>query len=145
MAIVGHRERRHTPPKGHAAVGMAYAVFLRSVAEEGGFDPDLAEDYLVAVISTLEARLSFKEVSGLEAELPYMLREILHNEPILDLPAMDERELFARVRDRLGVTREEAENITRSVLRALRSHLSGDEIESVEAQLSPGLRALWRS
>jgi uncharacterized protein (DUF2267 family) len=122
-----------------------YEAFVHSVAEAGGFAPEKAEEYIVAVIATLEARLSFTEVSELEAELPMVLRDILHGEPILDLPGMDESELFARVRGRLHVSLEEARRITRIVLRELRSRISPAEAASVEAQLSPGLKALWRT
>jgi uncharacterized protein (DUF2267 family) len=122
-----------------------YEAFVHSVAEAGGFSAEQAEQYIVAVIATLEARLSFTEVSELEAELPLVLRDILHGEPILDLPGMDENELFARVRARLGVSIEQARIICRIVLHELRARISPAEAASVEAQLSPGLKALWRT
>lgn len=121
-----------------------YEAFVRAVANEGGVPPETAERYIVAVIATLEARLSFTDVASLEAELPAILRNILHREPILDLPAMDEKELLARVRVRLKVTREEAVVITRAVLRALRANISPAEVAIIDADLSPSLKTLWR-
>ena len=53
-------------------------------------------------------------------------------------------ELFARVRARLHVTREETEIITRAVLRALRARISPAEAAIIDADLSPGLRTLWK-
>ena len=122
-----------------------YEAFVHAVADAGGFAAEEAEEYIVAVIATLEARLSFAEVADLEAELPLVLRDILHGEPILDLPDMDDKELCARVRARLKTTNEEAEVIARVVLRELRSRISAAEAASVEAELSPGLRAMWRT
>jgi uncharacterized protein (DUF2267 family) len=127
------------------APGRRYEAFVHAVAEEGGFSAEAAEKYIVAVIATLEARLSFTEVAALEAELPRVLQDILDSEPILDLPAMDDKELFARVRARLGVSLEDAQLISRIVLRELRSRLSPGEAASVEAELSAGLRAVWRT
>ena len=121
-----------------------YEALVRAVARESGYPPGTAATYIVAVIATLEARLSFTDVAGLEAELPGTLREILHREPIYDVPGMDEKELFARVRARLRVSREEAEVITRVVLRALRASISVAEAETLEADLTPALRTLWR-
>ena len=145
MRIDTHpREGTPAGPTLRASAGP-YQAFVRAVADEGGFPLEVAGEYIVAVVATLEARLSFTEVADLEAELPSGLREILHDEPILDLPGMDERELFARVRTRLGVSQHDAEVISRIVLRALRSSISPVEAGHVEAELSPGLRDLWRS
>lgn len=146
MAVTGgHREPARIRPHAiRANDDMAYQALVRAVADDGHFPPEVAEKYIVAVIATLEARLSFAEVTGLEAELPTILRDILHREPILDLPGMDEKELFARVRTRLHVTREEAEVITRVVLHALRASISAGEAEAIDADLSPALKTLWR-
>jgi uncharacterized protein (DUF2267 family) len=146
MAVAGgHRESSRARP--HAVREndrTAYDALVRAVANDGGFAPETAATYIVAVIATLEARLSFTDVAGLEAELPTTLREVLHREPIFDVPGMDEKELFARVRTRLRVPREEAERITRVVLRALRASISAHEAEVIEADLTPGLKTLWR-
>lgn len=146
MAVTGGQRPpdRVRPHAIRASDDMDYEALRRAVADDGAFPLEAAETYIVAVIATLEARLSFTEVSGLEAELPTVLRDILHREPILDLPGMDEKELFARVRGRLRVTTEEAEVITRVVLRALRASLSATEADAIDADLSPTLKTLWR-
>ncbi len=136
---------RNRPHVARASSDKDYESFVRAVADEGGFPREDAESYIVAVIATLEARLSFTDVSGLEAELPAPLRETLHFEPILDLPGMDDKELIARVRGRLHVTRDEAEILTRVVLRALRARISAAEAAVIETDLSPALKTLWRS
>lgn len=133
-------ERKHM-----ARVVTTYDAFVGAVASEAGITRDDAERFTVAVIATLEARLSFTEVAHLEAELPGVLRDRLHREPILDLPAMDANELFARVRARLRVPREQAETLVRVVLHVLRTHVSPVEAQNIEAELSPQLGALWRA
>lgn len=118
---------------------------VSAVAAQSNLPPELAEEYIVAVIATLEARLSFTDVYELEAELPEPLRMMLHREPIVDVPDLDEDDLFDRVSERLAIGRHEAEVISRIVLRVLRSSLSALEVAHLEAQLSRGLRVLWRS
>ncbi len=122
-----------------------YEALVRVVSSAGDFAPEVAEEYIVAVIATLEAHLSFADVWDLEAELPARLRETLLCEPILDLPGMDDKELFARVRARLHVTQEEAERITRVVLRALRASIPPAEAERIDADLAPSLRPIWKA
>lgn len=122
-----------------------YGALVRAVVARGDFLPELAEKYIVAVIATLEEHLSFADVSDLEAELPSALRETLHREPLLDLPTMDDRELFHRVRTRLRVTQEEAEFITRIVLQALRASIPPEEAARIDADLAPSLQPLWRA
>jgi uncharacterized protein (DUF2267 family) len=122
-----------------------YATLVRAVAVEGRISLETAERYIVAVIATLEARLSFTDVADLEAEFPQILREILQSEPILDLPEMDAQELLARIHARLGVSQDDAAVIARIVFAALRGGISAMEAARVEAQLPPGIRALWRA
>jgi uncharacterized protein (DUF2267 family) len=122
---------------------MTHARFIADVAEAGGFLPDQAEEYAVAVIATLEERLPLDEVFALEAHLPSRLDALLAEEPILDLPDMDREQFSLRVAMRLGVSRVEAESITEAVFSVLRTRLSPAEVERVEVELPAGLRPLW--
>ena len=121
-----------------------HSRFVRDVAEFGGYLPEQAEEYAVAVIATLEEKLPLSKVFALEAHLPTRLDAVLALEPILDLPRMD-RALFARrVGMRLAVSHVEAESITESVFSVLRTRLSAREARRVEVELPLELRPLWK-
>lgn len=128
----------------HASrAGTTYARFVRNIADAGGYSMPEAELYAVAVIATLEERLSIREVCDLEAQLPSRFDEILAFQPLVGMPAMDRPQFCERVAARAGVTDAQAEAVARTVFAVLRSRISEGEWRRVEAQLPGGLRELW--
>ena len=134
VAIDSGAASRHT-----ARARATYARFLRDVVSAGGYTLDQAADYTVAVIATVEERLTLREVQNLEAQLPTLLEEELITEPILDLPTMTAAEFEGRVAARSGITREEARAAARTVLSVLRAHVSPGESRLLGANLPPEL------
>jgi uncharacterized protein (DUF2267 family) len=142
-------QRRRATPEARAArhasrAGTTYARFVRNIADAAGFPMADAERYAVAVVATLEERLSIREVCDLEAQLPSRFDEILAFQPIQGLPAMDRAQFCERVASRAGVSKAEAEAIAAAVFAVLRSRISAGEARHVEAQLPQDLRELWR-
>src|SRR5579871_6254514 len=119
-----------------------YAGFVRDVAETGDFSIDDAQRYAVAVVATLEEKLSVRDVNGLEAQLPTLLREKLAHEPIMDLPYMDRALLCGRVASRLGISDHEAAIVARAVLEVLGVHISRGELRHLAATLPSDLASL---
>jgi uncharacterized protein (DUF2267 family) len=125
-----------------AGVGLRRAmhedgVVLRMVVR-AGLDRDQARRAVEAVLATLAERISDGEVEDLEAELPANLRPALERglrESRAAKP-MSVDEFLARVAEREGVAREEAEQHARAVFATLREFISGKEFSDMAAQLS---------
>jgi uncharacterized protein (DUF2267 family) len=132
------RESRHD-----ARARTTYLRLVREVAASTGASAEEAEQYLVAVIATLEEKLPLTEAIDLEAQLPSLLDEMLEREPIDDLPGMDKELFCERVALRLGITAQEAEWIAQRVLPVVSTHVSAGEARHVEAQLPLDLRRMW--
>jgi uncharacterized protein (DUF2267 family) len=129
----------------HASrAGTTYARFVRNIADAGGYTMAEAELYAVAVIATLEERLSIRDVCDLEAQLPSRFDEILAFQPLVGMPAMTRDQFCERVAARAGVTDAQAEAISRTVFAVLRSRISDGESDQVAQHLPPDLRELWR-
>lgn len=120
-----------------------YGRFLDDVERAGGYTRRFADEAIVAVVATLEERMSLAEVLDLEAQLPSKLEALLRAEPILDLPSMTGDELVARVAMRLGVTNDEARAVTRVVFGALRAVLPATEARRVAERLPRDAAGLW--
>jgi uncharacterized protein (DUF2267 family) len=135
--------RRRRRARHASRAGSTYKSFLLDVAERGGFSLDEAEEYAIAVVATLEERLTLPEVLDLEAQLPSLMRELLDDEPILDIPRMHKDQFCERVATRLDMTEKAAEPIVRVVFAVLRAHISAGEARHVEAQLPDDLKEMW--
>jgi len=126
----------------HASrAGTTYARFVGDVARAGGYTSPQATDYTVAVIATLEEKLSLRAVRGLEAQLPSRLGEALATQPIYDRPSMRPAEFHDRVATKLGVSSLEARAATRIVLGVLLSHVSPGEARHIQNQIGDELTA----
>jgi uncharacterized protein (DUF2267 family) len=129
----------------HASrANTTYKRFVKDVAARGGFSLEDAEDFSISVVATLEERLTLPEVLDLEAQLPTLLKELLDDEPILDIPRMHKAEFCARVASRLELLPDQVEPIVRVVFDVLRARISEGEAHHVEAQLPSDLKKLWR-
>lgn len=140
------RQRRAARHASRAS--STYKSFVREVAIRGGFTLDEAEDYAIAVVATLEERLTLPEVLDLEAQLPSLMKELLDDEPILDIPHMHKDQFCARVATRLDMEEEDADTIllvVRAVFSVLRARISAGEARHVAAELPEDLKELWRS
>jgi len=132
------RAQRH-----ESRAGSTYAEFIRDVTDRAGYPKELAERYVVGVLTTLEERLPIAEVRALESQLPTRLDGILAFQPVLALPTMDQRTFCWRFSQRVGVPEQEAPAIVRQVFRVLRLHISAGEARHIEAHLSQDLEKLW--
>jgi uncharacterized protein (DUF2267 family) len=112
-------------------------VVLRLVIRTG-LDRDKARRAVDAVLVTLAERISDGEVADLEAELPRNLRPALERGLYESRAAkpMSLDEFVARVAERDGAGRDEAEQHVRAVFAMLRELLSDKEVADVMAQLS---------
>src|SRR4051794_1976614 len=118
--VGGHEARQahltHARRARHASrANTTYKSFVGDVAGRGNFSLAAAEDYAIAVVATLEERLTLPEVLALEAQLPSLLKELLDEEPILDIPRMHKEEFCERVASRLDIGTEQVEPIVRAV------------------------------
>jgi uncharacterized protein (DUF2267 family) len=103
-----------------------------------GLERDRARAAIEAVLAALAERISDGEIEDLEAELPANLRPALESGLRRSRAArrMSADEFVARVAEREGVCREEAEQHTRAAFATLREFISGDEFADMAAQLS---------
>jgi uncharacterized protein (DUF2267 family) len=125
-----------------AGVGRRRALaadrLVSRVAEVARLDPEQARRVTEAVLETLAVRLSDGEVDDLAAELPADLLPSLERglAERREATAMSKEEFVARVAEREGVAREEAERHVRAVFAVLRETVSGEEFSDMAAQLS---------
>jgi uncharacterized protein (DUF2267 family) len=123
-----------------------YARFLERLGAAGLGSRERCEAAAVAVLCTLERRISGPEARDLNEELPWALRDLLRRcelHPRARPERFGRGELVARVAEDLEVDEVEAERITREVLSVTRGMLSDKEASDVMAQLPPELHALW--
>ena len=108
------------------------------VAMLTGLDREDARRAADAVLETLAVRLSSGEIHDLIAELPAKLHPALQRGLLESRAAtpMSADEFLARVAEREGVSREEAERHVRAVFAALRDVISSKEFADLAAQLS---------
>lgn len=136
------RRRRH-----EARASATYHEFLTLASAELGLSPKDCEPVITAVLSALEQRLPFDEMSDLASQLPYKLRELLAScleERMSLLPReIGQAEFLAMVARDLDVSPEEAELRVRDVFRVLAQTVSAGEIEQVRNVLPRALRAMW--
>jgi uncharacterized protein (DUF2267 family) len=121
-------------------------VFAR-VQSSGAAPAEVREPAAVAaVLTVLAQRLSGGEARDLYESLPaglhplvapYILRQPESAQPF------DREEFFRRVAERLGVTAEQGDAITRAVMTAIVPVLPGDEVQAVATQLPADLQELW--
>lgn len=112
-------------------------AFFSEIADQLGCERDEAERLAVAVIATLEERLSVEDVVELEAELPERVRELVHQlDKVLDLQEMDDHAFRMRVMQRLHVTEDDALRIVDAVVQALGHELSPRETRRIRGAMS---------
>jgi uncharacterized protein (DUF2267 family) len=111
--------------------------FVARVAEHAGVELETARRAAEAVLETLAVRISDGEVEDLMNDLPPDLLPALERglEESRQATRMSLEEFLARVAEREGVEREEAERHTRAVFAALRELVPEKEFHDVTSQL----------
>jgi len=136
------RRQRH-----EARASSTYSEFLALAAIELGKPADEAARITLAVITALKHRLPYDEMSDLESQLPFKLRELLDtSEDTYEAPQPRDiklPEFLALVARDLHIEPAEAEPYVRAVFRLLAQTVSRGEIEEVIHLLPRGLRQLW--
>jgi uncharacterized protein (DUF2267 family) len=148
-ALATELPRQFWPLVDHAARGrveyMPADEFLRRVAERSGLDLEAARRATDAVLETLAARISGRDVDHLIGELSIELhpplwrgREKSHGAsgPV----SLDE--FLELVAEREGVLREEPRDHTRAVLATLREAIPDKEFSRLTAHLPSGFEPL---
>jgi uncharacterized protein (DUF2267 family) len=146
--IVSPEERERRRRQRHEArASNTYGEFLALAITQLGKPRDEAARITLAVTTALKHRLPYDEMSDLESQLPYKLRELLDaSEDISEVPQPREiklPEFLALVARDLGISAAEAEPYVRAVFRLLAETVSRGEIEEVIHLLPRGLRQLW--
>ncbi|HYD42148.1 MAG TPA: DUF2267 domain-containing protein [Anaeromyxobacter sp.] len=125
---------------------LRYQRFLRALRAAGLGNAERAEACAVAVLCTLEQRLTGPEARDLNFELPWALRDLLRRcelHPRARPEKIGRAEYLARVAEQLEVDEVQAEAIARTVLATARSFVSEKEAADVASQLPPDLETLW--
>lgn len=125
---------------------LRYQRFLRSLTAAGLGNAERAEACAVAVLCTLEQRLTGPEARDLNFELPWALRDLLRHceiHPRARPEKIGRAEFLARVAEQLEVDEVQATAITRTVFARARTMISEKEASDVASQLPPDLAALW--
>jgi len=125
---------------------LRYRRFLRALGAAGLGNPERAEACAVAVLCTLEQRLTGPEARDLNFELPWALRDLLRRcelHPRARPEKIGRAEFLARVAEQLEVDEVQAEAITRTVFASARAMISEKEAGDVASQLPPDLEPLW--
>jgi CBS domain-containing protein/uncharacterized protein (DUF2267 family) len=143
-------ERRGATPevraqRSESRAAQTFTFFLRDL-ENKGLERKLAEQAIESVLCVMEQRLMVDEARHLEAQLPRKVVALLERCPRhKDRPyqKLNRQQLLSMVAEDLGVSVEEAERITRTVLSTVREHISQGEIDDVLGQLPHELHTLW--
>ena len=126
---------------------LRYRRFLDGLVRSGLGNAQAAERAAVAVLCTLEQRVSGGEARDVNDELPWALRDLLRHcelHPRSRPERFGRGEFLTRISEDLELDDPaEAERISRTVLMAVRELLSEKETSDVIAQLPPDLQALW--
>jgi uncharacterized protein (DUF2267 family) len=150
-----HPERQRTPEqreqrrrqRHEARASATYREFLRIVSAQLSLPRERAEEATLAVMSALEQRMPYDEMSDLASELPMKLRELLATcdepEPPVPVREIGQAEFLAMVARDLDVSADEAERLARGVFGALAESVSAGEIKQVIQVLPKGLKELW--
>jgi uncharacterized protein (DUF2267 family) len=141
-------DAEYEPRPGEQAASdqQRYRQLLQRLARHGLGNAERAESTAVAVLCSVQRRLSGGEARDLNDELPWALRDLLRRCE-LHPRARPERfgagELVAQVAEALAIDTPEAERVIRAVLSEVRGMLSEKEASDVVGQLPPDLAALW--
>jgi uncharacterized protein (DUF2267 family) len=132
----------------HASrAGSTYKGFLndvRSLASD--WDEPMAEKATVSVLCAISRRIRGEESRQLHAELPSRLQDLVRSCELHDREKPEKfgrEDLFRTVAEDLGKSPDEVEPIVRTVMTALRAHVSEGEAEDVADQLPSDLKMLW--
>jgi hypothetical protein len=104
------------------------------------------EDAVSAVMCTFSQHVSGTEARNVFADLPAALKPLLERCMLhRDEPAEEfgRDQLIVRVATHLGISLEEAEQVTGAVLTAVNMHLPAQSVSELAAQLPEELRELW--
>ena len=135
------RRKRH-----EARASQTYKSFIADLSRIGGMSADDAERAAVSVLCALEQRIMASEARHLEAQLPFKLRELLHEceRHEAERPQRFGRAEFIRmIAQDLGIDEVQAETIALDVITAVREHISEGEARDVAGQLPPDLADLF--
>jgi uncharacterized protein (DUF2267 family) len=114
---------------------MKYAEFVERVQQLAQLDERLDAEWVIRVtLQTLSDHLSGGEVRDLKKELPRELATFLYK-PGEEARAISLPEFFNRIRQRLGVSEEEARVLASAVMVVLREAISRKELQDIFAQL----------
>lgn len=103
-----------------------------------------------AVLCVLSERVSGGEAGDLREAMPGQLRDLFQPCPRQReelAQAFDRQEFLRRLADRLGISPDQAEAVTRTVFEALQDEVPSvrRELDDVESQLPKDLKELWRA
>jgi uncharacterized protein (DUF2267 family) len=119
----------------------------RRVMERSGLDREQVDRALLAVLEALAVRITAGQVDDLEQLLPVEVRQALESGrarargKAVPMPLDAFLEAIA---DREGVTKSQAAEHARAVLRVLRETVGEKEWHDTTAQLPEAYRTLWR-
>jgi uncharacterized protein (DUF2267 family) len=103
-------------------------------------------DAVKAVMCTFSQHVSAVDARHVFSVLPKPLHPLLERCPLhkrVEEQVFDREQLIVRVADHLGVSLEEAEEVTSAVLRSISARLPARQMADVANQLPPDLRELW--
>jgi uncharacterized protein (DUF2267 family) len=123
--------------------------FIREVGARLDLDKEGAQVITFAVLQVLRSRLTAKEVSHLDAQLPTRLKRLRAGRSIEPKAnRFDKTEFFRRVGLLAGLPQEEAQNATKVVFKVLQEAFqspTGHEGDAwgVFSQLPKDLKKIW--
>lgn len=132
--------------RSRARMEQTYRVFLKDIAARAHCTIDQAERAAVAVLSTLELRLSSEEARDMESQLPVLLTDLLraYARPPGEPPGkFDLKEFYRLVADELHEGPGEVPGVVRAVFQAVKNQISAGEVEDVASQLPRDIGAVW--
>lgn len=135
------RQARH-----ESRTGSTYKAFMKDLAGVGGFDLELAECAAPAVLCALEQRVYGEVAKGMEAQLPFKLKELLQRCEIHEgrpRHKFGKEEFIQMVAEEIDKSPEEAEPIIRAVLTTVRAQITEGEAEKFGNMLPHDLREYW--
>jgi uncharacterized protein (DUF2267 family) len=119
------------------------AEFVRLVAEREGVDDATARDHARAVFAALGVAVAPGELRDMAAQLPRDFEEFLRAAGLGRERARRDFDLVARVAERTGLDREQAQRATEAVLETLAVRISAGEARDIEhevvADLAPAI------
>jgi uncharacterized protein (DUF2267 family) len=140
--LTQRRKQRH-----ESRTSSTYKGFLKAVCAKTQLSEAAAEKAAIAVLCTLEQRITAGEAGDLNAQLPYKVQQLLHRCERHEGETGERfgrQEFMKRVGDEIGeADQAQLEGVVRGVFQAVRDQISDGEVGDVTAQLPQDLRDLW--